>query len=146
MPLALAPCAPTIRLGKEPEGRVRWLETDEQARLLAACAKSKNPHLAAIVTVALETGMRSSETMGLTWEEGIDMTRGVIRLERTKGGRRREVPMRQAVCDLLAKMPEPRTGRLWPDESIRTAFENAVDAAKVGELTFHDGTRSRHGS
>jgi len=59
-------------------------------------------------------------------------------LERTKGGRRREVPMRQAVYDLLAKMPEPRTGRLWPDESIRTAFENAVEAAKVGELTFHD--------
>jgi integrase len=25
-----------------------------------------------------------------------------------------------------------------PDESIRTAFENAVDVAKVGELTFHD--------
>ena len=46
--------------------------------------------------------------------------------------------MRQAVYDLLAKMPEPRAGRLWPDESIRTAFENAVDVAKVGELTFHD--------
>jgi integrase len=73
MPLALAPCAPTIRLEKEPEGRVRWLETDEQARLLAACAKSKNPP---IVTVALETGMRSSETVGLTWEESIDKTRG----------------------------------------------------------------------
>jgi integrase len=46
--------------------------------------------------------------------------------------------MRQAVYDLLATMPEPRTGRLWPDESIRTAFENAVDVAKVGELIFHD--------
>ena len=57
--------APAIRLEKEPEGRVRWLETDEQARLLAACAKSKND-LAAIVTVALETGMRSAEIMGLT--------------------------------------------------------------------------------
>jgi integrase len=130
--------APAIRLEKEPEGRVRWLETDEQARLLAACGKSKNGQLAAIVRVALETGMRASEVMGLTWEESIDMTRGVIRLERTKSGRCREVPMRQAVYDLLAAIPEPRTGRLWPDESIRTAFENAVDAAKVGELTFHD--------
>jgi integrase len=132
--------APAIRLEKEPEGRVRWLEPDEQARLLAACAKSKNPQLAAIVTVALETGMRHSEVLGLTWEESIDLSRGVIRLERerTKSGRRREVPMRQAVYDLLATMPEPRTGRLWPDESISTAFENAVEAAKVGELTFHD--------
>jgi len=82
--------------------------------------------------------VRYSEVMGLTWEEGLDMTRGVIRLERTKSGRRREVPMRQAVYDLLAALPEPHAGRLWPDESIRTAFENAVEAAKVGELTFHD--------
>ena len=130
--------APAIRLEKEPEGRVRWLEPDEQARLLAACAKSKNGHLEAIVTMALETGMRASEVMGLMWEESLDMSRGVIRLERTKSGRRREIPMRQAVYDLLAARPEPHAGRLWPDESIRTAFENAVDVAKVGELTFHD--------
>jgi hypothetical protein len=44
--------------------------------------------------------------------------------------------MRQAVCDLLAKMPEPHTGRLWPDESIRTAFEDVVDAARVGSSPF----------
>ena len=34
---------PKIRLEKEPEGRIRWLEPDEEARLLAACAKSKDP-------------------------------------------------------------------------------------------------------
>ena len=83
--------------------------------------------------LALETGMRFSEVIGLVWER-IDMSRGVIRLERTKSGRRREVPMRQAVYDLLAAMPEPREGRLWPDQGIRTAFENAVEAAGLEDF------------
>lgn len=55
------PKAPVITLEKEPEGRVRWLEPDEEARLLAASAKSQNPHLLAIVTLALETGMRQEK-------------------------------------------------------------------------------------
>jgi hypothetical protein len=44
------PAVPRIRLEKEPQGRVRWLEPDEEARLLDACRKSRSPQLAAIVT------------------------------------------------------------------------------------------------
>jgi hypothetical protein len=46
--------------------------------------------------------------------------------------------MRQSVYNVLAAMPEPRTGRLWPGKSIRRAFENAVAAAKLDDFTFHD--------
>jgi integrase len=55
-----------IRLEIRAGGPGAVLETDEQARLLEAFAKSKNGQLAAIVTEALETGMRSSEVLGLT--------------------------------------------------------------------------------
>ncbi len=129
--------APKIRLEKEPEGRIRWLEPDEERALLAACAKSQSRQLAPIVRIALESGMRSGEIMGLTWER-VDLSRGVFKLERTKSGRRREVPMRQAVYELLAAMPEPRVGALWPAKKIRTAFENAVAAAGLDDFTFHD--------
>ncbi|MBI2526771.1 MAG: site-specific integrase [Candidatus Rokubacteria bacterium] len=128
---------PRIRLGKEPEGRIRWLEPGEEGELLAACQKSRNPNLVKIVTVALETGMRYGEVLGLTWDR-VDLSRGVLRLERTKSGKRREVPMRQPVYNLLAAMPEPREGRLWPDKLIRTAFENAVSEAKLEDFRFHD--------
>lgn len=128
---------PKIRLEKEPEGRIRWLEPDEEARLLAACAKSRNQELVKIVTVALETGLRRGELLGLTWDR-VDLSRGVIRLEHTKSGKRREVPMRQAVYDILAGMPGAREGRMFHTRSIRTAFENAVAEAKLEGFRLHD--------
>ena len=127
---------PRIRLAKEPEGRVVWLEATEEAALLTACRASQTKHLAGVVTVALETGMRYGEIMTLTWDR-VDLSRGVLMLERTKSGKRREVPMRPVVDAVFAAMPEPRVGLVWPDKSIRTAFENAVATARLTDFTFH---------
>jgi len=129
---------PRIRLEKEPEGRIRWLEPDDEARLLEACRKSRNKSLLPAVVIAMETGTRRGELLGLTWDR-VDMSRGVIRLEVTKGGKRREIPMRQVVYDTLAGLPGPHEGRVWPMVSIRWAFEYAVTSAKLdAPLRFHD--------
>lgn len=52
----LLPAVPKIKLEREPQGRIRWFEPDEGARLLEVCGKSKNRGLKSIVTIALETG------------------------------------------------------------------------------------------
>src|SRR5437899_5389725 len=143
------PAVPRIKLEKEPEGRIRWLggqAPDEEARLLAACAKSKNPELVKKVTIALESGLRKGELDGLDWQHNIDMSRGVIRLEGrarpdargTKSGKRREVPMRQAVYNILASLPEPHQSPVWKRGDVRTAFENAVEEAQLDDFHFHD--------
>ena len=134
----LLPSVPKIRLEKEPEGRIRWLEPEEQARLLAACEKSNTKHLLALVTVAMETGLRKGELLNLTWSQ-VDMSRGMIRLEMTKSGKRREVPMRQVVYNVLSQLPGSHEGRVWPAGGVRTSFENAVAAANLdAPLHFHD--------
>ena len=58
--------------------------------LLAACRKSRNTALADLVEFVLFTGVRKSAALGLTWER-VDRARGVILLEVTKSGQRREV-------------------------------------------------------
>jgi len=63
----------------------------------------------------------------------------VLRLETTSSGRRREVPMRQRVYDVLVSRPGVREGRVWPAGSTRTAFEAAVEPAQLdGSFRFHD--------
>jgi integrase len=63
----------------------------------------------------------------------------LLRLEITKSGRRRDVPMRQRVYDELVSRPGAREGRLWPEGSTRAGFEAAVDAARLAApFRFHD--------
>jgi len=69
-----------------PEGRQRYLDEAEVARLLDACGVSRNPYLTAIVTIAVNTGMRKSEVRGLTWER-VDLASARITLYETKSGR-----------------------------------------------------------
>ena len=131
---------------REPEGRLRFLSEAEEARLLTECRRAgahprvscRSPQLHAIVTVALNTGMRRGEIFGLRWDR-VDFARGVILLERTKSGRRREVPMNRAVYDVLAPLHAARSiGRVFGLSSARTAFTSAVERAKLGDFHFHD--------
>jgi integrase len=104
------PTTPKIKLEPEPEGRIRWLEADEETRLLEACRRSNLSHLEGFTVVAMETGMRLGELMGLTWDR-VDFSRAVVRLEVTKSDRRREVPMRTKVYEVLSGLAaQPRQG------------------------------------
>ena len=130
------PKVPVVKLEQEPQGRLRYLSDDEEVRLLDACGKSQNPALLDLVKIVLETGLRRGEVLGLTWDR-VDLSRGVIMLERTKSGKRREIPMRDAVYAVLSAMPD-KSGRVWPDSSVRKAFETAVKRAKLEDFHFHD--------
>ena len=48
------------------------------------------------------TGLRQGEALGLTWER-VDRSRGVVLLEVTKSGRRREVPLNSAADAVLVR-------------------------------------------
>jgi len=111
---------PRIRLEREPQGRLRWLTEDEEHRLTEACRKSRNSELIGIVTVALETGLR--QAAALVDVDRVDFSRNVIRLEVTKSGRRREVPMRQVVYEALSNLPGPREGRIWTGTNLRKSW------------------------
>jgi integrase len=137
---------PEIVLPKCPEGRLRYLELGEIQRLLEACRSSRNPYLATIVTLAVHTGMRKGEILGLEWER-VDLASARITLLQTKSGKPRGIPMNRAVYDALVALEptsERRTGSLFPRRTgtawgqIRTAFETALTRAKITGFRFHD--------
>jgi integrase len=127
---------PRIRLEKEPQGRLRWLTEAEIARLLDAAAKSRNKELRPAAILALNTGLRLGELLGLSWER-VDLSRGVIRLELTKSGRRREVPMNDASYRALVSLGPKAEGRVFKTRYIKTAYNNAVEAANLDDVNFH---------
>ena len=136
---------------KAPKERTRFLTEDEITRLLKACAQSRNRYLPAIVTLAINTGMRKSEILGLTWERvELDKDLGFnarITLYDTKNGEPRGVPLNKAaIAALTALEPdsEKRAGRVFVRKNgeewgqIRTAFEKAIERAGLSDFRFHD--------
>lgn len=141
---------PLVELTNAPNSRERFLAEDEIARLLAACVsvtpssntrggRPKSPYLLPIVTVALNTGMRLGEIIGLTWDR-VDFASGLLHLraEDTKTRRSRSIPMTRTVNDLLAARLGARAGRVFPVRDISGGYEAALDEAKIEGATFHD--------
>ena len=68
-----------IKALKEPSGRTRFLVLDEIDRLLAACERAQLRHyLRPFVLVALNTGMRRNEILGLT-RRSVDWANALVK-------------------------------------------------------------------
>ncbi len=99
-----------LELAKERNERVRFLDRGEITRLLANCGL----HLRPIVFVALHTGMRRGEIFNLRWS-AVDFARNTIRVEESKNGEGRHIPMSTDLRSVLQCMPSrPIAGLVFP--------------------------------
>jgi integrase len=88
---------------KEYTGRLRYF-TDEEMDSLIEFSRS-DPQMCKLITLAVETGMRQSELLGLTPRD-IDLKHGLIVLQVTKGDKRRSVPLTdraKGICKSLVE-------------------------------------------
>ena len=130
---------PKIRMEKEAQGRLRWLTPGEAERLLEACRTSRNPALADLVEFCLFTGLRQAEALELTWDR-VERARGVVLLELTKNGRRREIPLNGRADAALARR-QASDGLVFGArgfDRFRSAWETALRRAGVSDFRFHD--------
>lgn len=126
---------------KEPPGRLRYLALDEINTLLAYCPDPPNP-LRAIVTVALTTGMRKGEILGLKWDYIRFENRHII-LPNTKNNTVRVVPMNGPLIKALEELPRlseyvfgMAAGKHIGD--IKKGFTAACKRAGIENFRFHD--------
>jgi len=126
---------------KEPPGRLRFLSLEEIHRLLACCPPP--PHtLRDIVTVALTTGMRRGEILGLRWDY-IRLDNRLIILPVTKNNTVRVVPINDTLYRILAEMPE-KSGYVFGNGGgghigdIKHSFTSACKKAGITDFRFHD--------
>jgi integrase len=91
---ALACCAHAYRFATfDRRGHVGTLTylTDEEEKSLFAILVGRRAHIRPIVVVALQTGMRQGEILGLKWEN-VDFEQNTIYVAHTKTGRPRKLP------------------------------------------------------
>ena len=130
-----------------PRGRVRFLDDDERQRFLLACQQSNNKTLYLCVVLALATGMRQGEQMGLKWPD-VNLKEGFLILHETKNGERRRVALAGHGLELLrdyAKIRRIDTDLLFPSTvdsqkpiELRAAFEVALKRAQISDFHWHD--------
>ena len=90
--------------------------------------------------------MRRAEILNLQWDQ-IDFNRRRIKVEKTKSGRVRYIPINEALFNELCRLKSvsgenpyvftnPRTGEQYID--MKTGFKGACGRAKIKGLRFHD--------
>jgi integrase len=111
---------------------------DEERSLIEASA----PHFKPIVVVAINTGMRRGELLGLQWEQ-VDLGSETITVKHSKSGRVRHVPLNKTAREALEQLPGPHEGHVFryrglPIQDVKTAFLKALKRAGLPRCRFHD--------
>lgn len=131
---------PTLR-GTE---RDRRLSADEEARVLSAIRRTGNRDMYDIVVLAIETGMRRSEIVSLTWEnvfldEGYLFVDGKV----SKNFESRYVPLSDRALAVLKHrhdLSKSKRGVIFyvRADSVTQAWRRACARAGVQGVRFHD--------
>jgi integrase len=136
------PTNPCTLVRRPPQGRPRdrRLQGDEEQRLLAACRGARNKWLAHFVALAIETGMRRGELLGLSWDN-VDLERRTAFLPVTKNGESRGVPLSSRAVTVLRGLPATSSGRVFGELTrlaLRQSFDRATRRAGITGLRLHD--------
>ena len=132
-----------VKLYSEKDNlKERILADEEEQELL----KATSTHLRPIVITAIHTGMRKGEILSLKWSQ-VDLSSGIIKVENTKSGKPRLIPINELLFKELLKLKNqngksqyvflnPETQE--PLKDIKKSFSGATGRAKIKDLRFHD--------
>jgi integrase len=135
---------PTVR-----NDRRRRLNGGEEARLLDAAAIGSAEWIGPLIAFAIETGMRRSELLALTWAD-IDLDSRVALVRSSKNGESRDVPLSVRAVQIAAVLRHDydNSGKLEAEcggpvfavsaSAVRSAFERVRARAGAPDLRFHD--------
>ena len=136
----------------EGDGRKFFLTRVQFNALVSAASRQKRaPYLSDLITIAVMTGCRRGELLGLEWSR-VDLKANVLRLgsENTKARKARLVPLNNAAREALLRRFRYRA-TYCPDcqwvfgtkggegvDGVRSSFRAACKAAGIAGFHFHD--------
>jgi integrase len=137
---------------REPDGRTRWITHEEADKLIKVVENSgQAPHMSDFLRLALNTGCRCGEMLGLEWSR-VDLHSKLILLEseHTKNKKRRSVPLNKEAYSAIIGRASFRA-EFCPDspwvfahkdgtrlKSVKTAFRLACKKVGIKDFRIHD--------
>ena len=94
---------------------MKTLTNEDNTRLDELCWRqaAQAPRNAALILLALATGARASELLGLTWSD-LNLQTGSVAIKTLKRGKNREIPLGRRLVELLRSMKAQDADRLFP--------------------------------
>jgi len=136
-PVGLIPSKP------EDNHRVRYLSTLERKSLLLACSEANWSKLHLLVLMAITTGARRGELLGLRWND-IDFERQTAYVQTTKNGQPKVLPLTDDVASSLTRFRKQDASLIFNSEvnpskafCFNKQWKKALALAKVEDFTFH---------
>lgn len=129
-----------VRRPKAPRGRDRRLQPGEEERLLAAADAGRVTWMRPLMVLAIETAMRQGEVLSLLWTD-VDLDRRIARLDMTKNGEPRDVPLSTRALEALQMLAEQRIDdRVVPAtaSAVGQAWLHLRARAQIPDLHYHD--------
>ena len=102
-----------IELPKVNNIRTEDLNPEQLENLLMVLDQEKDIHAAAMIKLALYTGMRRGEMFRLKWQD-LDFQRGFIKLVDPKGGKDSQIPMNDSALKLFRDHPRTESEYVFP--------------------------------
>ncbi|HME44484.1 MAG TPA: site-specific integrase [Syntrophorhabdales bacterium] len=102
--------------------------------------RDKSSWLRPLLITALHTGVRRGELLALTWRD-IDGKQRIIRIERSKNGEKRSIPISETLQGTLGAIKvRDISGKVFPIavRSLRAAFDKTLEKARIEDFHFHD--------
>lgn len=137
---------------RETPPRRRYLSSDEETRLLIAAGDQHgSPELQDAIALAIDTGLRRDELLGLTRGQArLDKNAIVVSENTTKNSKAREVPLLPRARSILAQKPvqirsafvliNPATGTRYG--ALNKGLTGAAKRAGIEPLIWHDLRRT----
>lgn len=129
--------------------RIKRITGETLKILMQAASRSAPPLFTQILKIALETGMRRSELMGLEWQD-VDLENRRAHLHITKNSNPRRVPLTKEAVAVFKSIPKTHPDKIFPVSLcwLRRYFEKTRAQAKLNwqkeganpfeDIKYHD--------
>ena len=118
--------------------RTRRASKEELSTLIFHAEKQRNKYICTIIQFAVETGMRRSEILKLTWND-VNLETRIATLYDTKNGDDRHIPLTKTAIQLLSNLTQS-SEFIFPISAncLRLAWERCRNKSNIKGLRFHD--------